>query len=281
MLNADLHCHSTFSDGTLTPQALAQRAKAHGVELWALTDHDDIGGQHHAMQAAHALGLPYLCGVEISVSFAGVTVHIVGLGIDIEHQALVQGLHATRSGREQRARAMSQSLERAGIAGAYEGAAKYVGNPELISRTHFARYLVELGICRDMGEVFRHYLNEGKPGFVPHQWASLEQAVRWITGSGGIAVVAHPGRYKFSVPQEHALFTEFKKHGGKGVEVITTSHSAADATKYARYCRDFGLLASRGSDFHSPQDSHTELGQLAPLPEGITAVWELLRTRIH
>lgn len=281
LINADLHCHSCVSDGTLTPEALAQRAKANGVELWALTDHDEIGGQSRAMQAAADVGLPYLTGTEISVTFLGITVHIVGLGMDIAHPDLVQGLKATRGGREQRARAMSDDLARVGIPGVFEGALKYVDNPELISRTHFARYLVEAGVCRDTSEVFRKYINDGKPGFVPHRWANLGDAVGWITRSGGLAIVAHPGRYKLSATEEYALFTEFKAHGGLGVEVVTSAHSQADVVKYTGFCQEFGLAASRGSDFHSPQESHIDLGKLPDLPGNVTPVWQLLQSRVR
>ena len=180
-LNADLHCHSVVSDGTMTPEDLAARAKANGVELWALTDHDEIGGQHRAAAAAQSQGLAYLTGTEISVTFAGTTVHIVGLGFDPDNAALAQGLAATRGGRGQRAQEMAAQLADVGIEGAYEGALQFVGNPELISRTHFARFLVETKVCRDTAEVFRKYLTEGKPGYVPHRWAALGDAVRWIT----------------------------------------------------------------------------------------------------
>jgi predicted metal-dependent phosphoesterase TrpH len=281
MLNADLHCHSIVSDGTLTPEALAQRAQANGVELWSLTDHDEIGGQARGLAAAQALGLRYITGAEVSVTFAGTTVHIVGLGMDPDHPGLVNGLRATRGGREQRARAMSDDLARVGIAGAYEGALKYVDNPELISRTHFARYLVEAGVCRDTNEVFRKFLTEGKPGYVPHRWATLKDAVQWITGAKGLAVIAHPGRYKFTANEEYALFLEFKAHGGRAIEVVTGSHSPAEYVKYAGYCHEFGLAASRGSDFHSPEESHTDLGKLPDLPGSVTPVWELLQSRIH
>ena len=281
MTNADLHCHSYLSDGTLAPEALAARAKANGVELWALTDHDEIGGQARARAAASASGLPYLTGTEISVSFAGVTVHIVGLGFDADDATLVQGLAATRGGREARAREMAAELAKVGIRGAYEGALEYVGNPEVISRTHFARHLVESGVCNDTNEVFRRFLVEGKPGFVPHRWASLRNAVEWISNAGGLAVVAHPARYKFTPTEEYALFSEFKALGGRGVEVVTGSHSAAEAVRYANTAREFDLLASRGSDFHSPDESRIDLGGLPPLPEGLASVWEALAGRIH
>ncbi|MGQ3001065.1 MAG: 3',5'-nucleoside bisphosphate phosphatase [Hydrogenophaga sp.] len=280
LLNADLHCHSVISDGTLTPEVLAQRAKANGVELWALTDHDELGGQDRAIAAAREAGLPYLTGTEISVTFAGITVHIVGLGMDHQHPALLAGLRATRGGREQRAREMSDDLARVGIKGVYEGALKYVGNPELISRSHFARYLVEIGVCKETNEVFRKYITEGKPGYVPHRWAALGDAVGWIKQSGGVAVIAHPGRYKLTPNEEFALFTEFKSHGGQGVEVMTGAHGQADYVKYAGFCQEFGLAASRGSDFHSPEESHTDLGQLPDLPGSVTPVWALLQSRI-
>jgi len=281
ILNADLHCHSVVSDGTLTPELLAARAKTNGVELWALTDHDEIGGQHRAAAAARAQGLKYLTGTEISVTFAGETVHIVGLGFDPDDAALKQGLHNTRGGREQRAMEMSDSLAKAGIHDAFEGALKFVGNPELISRTHFARFLVESGVCRETAEVFRKYLTEGKPGYVPHRWASLSDAVTWITQAQGIAVIAHPGRYNFTANEEYALFTEFKAHGGRGVEVVTGSHTRQEFVKYAETAKEFGLAASRGSDFHSPDESHTDLGSLPFLAGDLTPVWELLADRIQ
>ena len=280
ILNADLHCHSVVSDGTLTPEELAPRAKDNGVELWALTDHDEVGGQDRAIAAAQAVGLPFLTGAEISVTFLGVTVHIVGLGFDHSDAALVAGLRQTRGGREQRAREMSDDLARVGIPGVYEGALKYVGNPELISRSHFARYLVEIGVCKETNDVFRKYITEGKPGFVAHRWAALRDAVSWITGAGGVAVIAHPGRYGFTPNEEYALFTEFKALGGQGVEVVTGAHGPADYAKYADFCREFGLVASRGSDFHSPTESHTDLGRLPDLPGNLTPVWELLTERI-
>ena len=281
ILNADLHCHSVVSDGTLTPEVLAKRAKANGVELWALTDHDEIGGQHQAIAAARALAMPYLTGTEISVTFAGETVHIVGLGFDPDDADLVQGLHNTRGGRHQRAMEMSDSLAKAGIHGAFEGALRFVGNPELISRTHFARFLVESGVCRETPEVFRKFLTEGKPGYVPHRWASLRDAVGWITGAQGVAVIAHPGRYHFTANEEYALFTEFKAHGGRAVEVVTGSHTRQEYVKYAETAKEFGLAASRGSDFHSPTESRTDLGTLPFLPGELTPVWELLADRIR
>jgi len=280
LLNADLHCHSNVSDGTLSPEALAERAKRNGVELWALTDHDEVGGQHRARAAAHEHGLAYLTGSEISVTFAHKTVHIVGLGFDPDHPALLQGLVDTRGGRERRARDMAEGLAKVGIEGAFEGALRYVGNPDLISRTHFARFLVDIGVCTETHEVFKRYLTEGKPGFVEHRWATLSDAVRWITEAGGEAVIAHPGRYGFTPNEEYALFSEFKAHGGRGVEVVTGSHAVPEYAKYAEMALEFDLLASRGSDFHDPAESHTDLGTLPDLPGRLTPVWQALEHRI-
>ena len=281
LLNADLHCHSVVSDGTLSPEALAERAKANGVELWALTDHDEMGGLQRAAAAARANGIHFLTGAEISVTFAGETVHIVGLGFDAGDAALLQGLHDTRGGRQQRAMEMAEGLAKVGILGAYDGALKFVGNPELISRTHFARFLVESGACSNTSEVFRKYLTEGKPGYVPHRWATLKDAITWITQASGVAVIAHPGRYKFTANEEYALFTEFKTHGGQAVEVVTGSHSPPEYIKYAETAKEFGLAASRGSDFHCPDESRIDLGALPYLPGELTPVWTLLADRIQ
>jgi 3',5'-nucleoside bisphosphate phosphatase len=273
MLNADLHCHSTISDGVLAPAAVAARAKLNGVELWALTDHDEVDGIPQARAAAAQVGMDYVAGVEISVTWAGQTVHIVGLQIDDTNPGLVQGLAATRGGRELRAREMADQLAAVGIPHAFEGALKHVGNPDLISRTHFARFLVETGVCSDVHEVFRNYLTEGKPGFVPHRWATLENAMRWIHGAGGVAVVAHPGRYSFSELAFNAFLDEFKQLGGKAIEVVTGSHTVDQYQQYAKVAKYFGFLASRGSDFHGPSESRIDLGVLPPLPAGLTPVW--------
>lgn len=281
LLNADLHSHSTASDGTLAPEAVAERAAQGGVQLWALTDHDEVGGQQRAREAALDLGMAWVGGVEVSVSFAGETVHVVGLGIDPANQPLRAGLAATRAGRRERARQMAAGLAQAGIEGAFEGALRHVGNPDLVSRTHFARFLVERGICAHTHEVFKRYLTEGKPGYVPHQWAGLGEAVAWIRGAGGVAVIAHPGRYKFTATEEYALFTEFIAHGGAGVEVITGSHSGAEQLRFTETAVEFDLLASRGSDFHSPEESRTALGALPDLPGRLKPVWEALSERIE
>jgi predicted metal-dependent phosphoesterase TrpH len=281
LINADLHSHSNISDGTLPPETLAQRAHSQGVQLWALTDHDELAGLPRAREAALDLGMAFLTGTEISVSFAGETVHIVGLGFDAQDPDLALGLAATRDGRLQRARDMAAGLAAAGIAGAFEGALRYVANPDLISRTHFARFLVESGHCPDTHSVFKRYLKEGMPGYVPHRWAGLGDAVRWITRAGGVAVIAHPARYRFSPTEEYALFTEFIAHGGRGVEVITGSHSHSEQVRYADTAREFDLLASRGSDFHDAVESRVDLGDLPDLSGPLRPVWEALSHRVQ
>ena len=274
-LNADLHCHSVVSDGTLTPEQLAERAYANGVRLWALTDHDELGGQERARAAANSLGMDYLSGVEISVTWMGQTIHIVGLGIDAAHAGILEGLRRTREGRGLRARQMAEQLLKAGIPGAYEGALHFAGNHELISRTHFARFLVEQGICKDTDQVFKRYLVEDKPGYVPHLWATLDDAVAWIKGAGGAAVIAHPGRYKLSAMQMDELYKRFKEIGGMAIEVITGSHSPNQYQTYGKIAHHYGFLASRGSDFHDPEESYIDLGTLPHLPDHLTPVWSL------
>ena len=273
MSNVDLHCHSNISDGVLSPAELAVRAKANGVDVWALTDHDEVGGVREARQAAADIGLTYVPGVEISVTWAEQTVHVVGLHIDETSEDLIRGLAATRLGRERRAREIAVQLAAAGIPGAFEGALKFVGNPDLISRTHFARYILELGLCADVGDVFRNYLTEGKPGYVPHRWATLQQAISWIRGAGGTAVIAHPGRYKYSDLAFGELFEEFKRLGGTAIEVVTGSHTVDQYSQYAKVANHYGFLGSRGSDFHGPGESRVELGSLPPLPDSVKPVW--------
>jgi predicted metal-dependent phosphoesterase TrpH len=273
MLKVDLHCHSTVSDGLLAPADVAAHACKAGVDAWALTDHDEVGGIKAARKAAGELGMRFVAGVEISITWAGQTVHIVGLQIDEDSPALLQGLEATRSGRDRRGREIAAQLDKAGIPGAYEGALKYVGNPDLMSRTHFARYLVEIGACASTPDVFRQFLSEGKPGYVPHRWATLEQAVGWIRAAGGIPVIAHPGRYKFAPLAEGALFDEFRQLGGNAIEVVTGSHTPDQYASYAEVARRYGFLASRGTDFHGPGESRVDFALLPPLPAGVTPVW--------
>lgn len=275
-LNADLHSHSIHSDGALTPAEMAALAHAGGVRLWALTDHDTLAGQAEARDAAQALGMGWVAGVEISVSFAHETIHVLGLGVDVSHAPLIDGLARMRAGRVERAKAMGASLARAGIAGAFDGAAALAPNLPSISRTHFARWLVASGHAPNVSDVFRHYLRAGMPGFVAHTWASLGDAVGWIHGAGGVAVIAHPGRYKLGANGERALLASFGDLGGEGLEVVCGSHTPAEAQRAAALARGFGLAASRGSDFHAHGESRVLPGTLAPLPAGLAPIWNQL-----
>ncbi|MDN7178825.1 PHP domain-containing protein [Caballeronia sp. SEWSISQ10-4 2] len=275
-MNADLHCHSTVSDGQLAPAEVAARAHAGGVTLWALTDHDQLGGQREARAAAEALGMGYLSGVEISVTWAGRTVHIVGLNVDVDNQELIDGLAETRSGRRARGEAIGEALAAVGIPDTYEGALQYVNDPAMISRTHFARYLVEKGYAQSTSDVFSKYLGDGKPGYVGHRWSKLADAMKWIKAAGGEAVIAHPGRYDFSPVEFIAFFDEFIQLGGRAIEVVTGSHTPDQYREYAEVARRYGFYASRGSDFHAAGEGRIDLGQLPPLPADLKPVWESL-----
>jgi hypothetical protein len=271
---ADLHSHSMISDGTLRPAELVTRARDQGVELFALTDHDEVAGLDEAVATASRLGLRFVSGVEVSVTWGGTTLHIIGLGINERDPGLKERLAEVRAGRVRRAEEMGEQLARVGIDGAFEGALVYAGNPQMISRTHFARYLVETGHCRDVKDVFTRYLVEGKPGFVPHAWAALDEAVDMIRDAGGVAVVAHPGRYKLNELALHTLLGEFRELGGTGIEVATSNHSERDMRRFADLAREFGFEASGGSDFHGPGESdNVELGRVARLPADLTPVW--------
>ncbi len=272
--NPDLHCHSIVSDGLLSPTALVARALTNGVDLLALTDHDEIGGLDEAIVAAKDAGMRFVTGVEISVSWGDdQTVHIVGLNFDHRLPELVAGLARVRGGRDARAGRMAVELAKVGIDGAYEGALKYAGNPALISRSHFARYIVERGFAPDVKTVFDHWLAKGKPGYVSHPWAELHEALGWIKAAGGIAVIAHPCRYRLTATERRELYVAFKALGGQGIEVVSGSHNEAEQREIASVAREFGFLASRASDFHGPGESYIDLGKLVPLPPDLTPVW--------
>ena len=270
----DLHCHSTHSDGLLKPAAVVARAAAQGVDILALTDHDEVSGLAEAQAAAVDAGIALVCGAELSVSWEDVTIHVVALGIDPVNPALTEGLDSIRIGRSTRARRIGEALAAVGINGAYEGAMKYVTSERLVSRTHFARYLVEAGYARETKDVFKRYLTQGNPGYVAHPWATLAQAVAWIHAAGGQAVIAHPGRYKIDAPAMRRLLTEFREIGGDAIEVLTPSHTPAQYTEFATYSRVFELRASCGSDWHGPGESWMDFGDLPEMPAGVVPVWK-------
>ena len=273
-MNADLHSHSTISDGLLTPTEMVRRAHANGVELYALTDHDEVSGLIEARMEAGRLGLSFVSGVEISTSWrSDHTIHILGFDFDADNQALLDGLAGVRAGRNRRAQLMGEELDKVGIHGAYAGAIKYASNPGLVSRSHFARYIVEAGHAKSANAVFDHWLKKGKPGYVPHVWATLQQAVAWIWDAGGLAVIAHPGRYAISKAERRELVAEFVAAGGAGLEVLSGSQSADQTREVARLAREFKLLASRGSDYHGPGESWMDIGKMPALPDDLTPVW--------
>ena len=272
-LSIDLHSHSIASDGTLTPTELVQRAHAQGVDVLALTDHDGTGGLEEAGRVAKELGLQLVPGVEISISWNGVTFHIVGLNIDPEHAGLQAGLSGLRAFRIERAEEIARRLAKHGIEGALEGA-KVFATGEILGRTHFARFLVEQGHAKDMRKVFKKFLVHNRPGYVPGKWATLEEALSWIHDSGGQAVIAHPARYRLSATRLRQFIQEFKDAGGEALEVVSGSHSAGEAQGMAQYAKRFDLLASCGSDYHGPEQPWIELGKLPALPEGCTPVWQ-------
>ena len=272
-MNIDLHCHSTASDGLLKPEEVVARAAANGVEILALTDHDGVSGLAEARAKAESEGVRFVDGVEISVTWEGTTVHIVGLQIDPEDPVLRSGLESIREGRATRAEKMGEALAAVGVPDSLAGAKTYAENPSLISRSHFARHLVKTGRAPDVKSVFQRYLVKGKPGFVPHQWASLGDAVSWIRASGGIAVVAHPGRYQFPKLELRTFLAEFRDSGGAGIEVVTGSHSPEQYFEFACLAREFGFTASRGSDYHGKGESRADLGALPQLPDDLKPVW--------
>ena len=274
MLDIDLHSHSTYSDGLLAPADVVARAFGRGVKMVALTDHDELSGLAEARTQAEAHGMRFIAGVEISVSWQTETLHIVGLNIDPEQVQIKAGLCGVRAGRHLRAERIAADLERAGIEGALAGAQRYARNPDLLSRPHFARYMVERGYVKDTQAAFKRFLTAGKPGYVEHQWAGLSQAVHWISAAGGVAVIAHPGRYKLINQQREALLGEFRDLGGTGLEVVTGSHTVDQYATWARYAQRFGLKASAGSDFHGQGESHLDLGKLPDLPYGLAPVWD-------
>ncbi|MDR3352568.1 MAG: PHP domain-containing protein [Zoogloeaceae bacterium] len=269
----DFHAHSSVSDGLLRPGEVVRWAQTRGTRWFALTDHDDVRGLQEARAVAAELGIGFVNGVEISIEWQRLPIHIVGLGFDAGHPGLCAGLAAIRDGRQERARRMGAAFADIGIPGVLAGALKYAENPELISRAHFARYLVEIGLFRETGKVFEHYLTPGKPGYVEHRWPDLAQALAWIRAAGGVAVVAHPGRYALSGQDMLRFLAEFRAAGGQAIEVACGSHTPEHIRHFTRLARQLGLHASRGSDFHAPGDCE----RLAPLPDSLEPVWALLK----
>lgn len=268
----DLHSHSLASDGALSPEDLIARAIAQGVDVLALTDHDGTEGIIAAQKASKNTDLTLIAGVEISVTWGGGTVHIIGLNIDIDNVTLQQGLMSMRTYRIGRAKKMAERLDKAGISGALEGARKYASDV-MLGRLHFAQFLVEHGHAKNISDVFKRFLVRNKPGYVSGDWARLTDAVRWITAAGGQAVIAHPARYKMTATKLRRLITDFKEAGGVGFEVVSGRQHPEEVKNLARLAEQFELLASCGSDFHTPDNTWVELGHLAGLPKSCVPIW--------
>lgn len=269
----DLHSHSTASDGSLTPAELVALACKNNVDVLALTDHDVTHGLHEAWQQARENELDFVPGIEISVSWRHQTIHIVGLGIDPDNQQLQQGLESIVDFRKERAEKIAERLEKKGIEGALEGAQKYAGG-QILGRTHFAHFLVEQGYAKDMKQVFKKYLVRNKPGYVPGQWAELEDALGWIKAAGGLAVLAHPARYSISNGRLKEFISQFKDLGGVAIEVVSGSHSQEEVYRMGELTKYFGMSASSGSDYHGPNVAYRELGYLHQMPPQCQPVWE-------
>ncbi len=271
----DLHCHSTASDGALSPTELVQRAHHQGVTSLALTDHDTTAGLSEAQMCAAAMGVKLIAGIELSTNWQDKCFHVVGLGIDPTYAPLAGATNNLQSTRLERAEKIALKLEKKRIPGALE-AVKNAAGAGMITRTHFADFLLSQNHVSTQQEAFDRYLAKGKPAYVSTSWAELELAVNWITGSGGIAVLAHPLRYKLTANWMKRLLTAFKDAGGQGIEVITARNNADEVRLVADYAARFDLAGSMGSDFHSTANQWVELGRLAPLPKSIKPVWELL-----
>ena len=273
MENFDLHNHSTCSDGLLTPTQLIELAASTGTDAIALTDHDIIDGLAEASEAARKAGIGFVPGVEVSVSWGETTLHIVGLHVDPSSPVLREGLEGIRAGRLQRGKQIGDALAKLGFEGTFDASLALAGRETLLARTHFARHLVERGAAKDMQNAFDRFLARGKPAYVSHKWASLEEAMEWILESGGTAVLAHPGRYDLKPMFRDELLRQFKALGGAAIEVVTGSHRPEEYATWQRVALEYELLASRGADFHGPGESPFEPGRLPPLAAALTPVW--------
>lgn len=271
----DLHTHSTVSDGSLTPSALVAAAAASGIRTLALSDHDTMAGIPAAEEAATALGIRLIPAVELSATWQDRTIHIVGLALDEHDPVLNAGMLQLQRIRVERACEMGKKLEKLGIPGVYEEASQLAGQGGMITRTHFAKVLVSRGHASSVAEVFGRYLTSGKPGFVATRWAGLEDVLGWIRSAGGVAVLAHPQRYRLGYSALQRLVREFMAMGGQAMEVISGNAQPRDVATLATLARRHQLLASMGSDYHGPDQVWLRLGVLPQLPADIYPVWSL------
>ena len=270
----DLHCHSIASDGSLTPTEVVERAHQKGVTSLALTDHDTINGQAEAAKAALANNINFIPGIEISTTWENKCFHILGLNIDPQNTTLVSGIKDLQILRTDRAKKIALKLEKRRVPDAYEAVVK-MAQGGMITRAHFATFLLEKNYVTTQQQAFDRYLGKGKTAFVSTVWADLTEAVDWINQAGGIAVLAHPLRYKLTASWMKRFLASFKEAGGRGIEVVTGRSSAEEIRRSMIYANQYQLAASVGSDFHTPANQWVELGKLAPLPDNIQPVWEL------
>ncbi len=271
----DLHSHSTASDGALSPQELVNRAKENGVTTLALTDHDTTDGLADAQKEAELVQLRFIAGIELSVQWEKQCLHVVGLNIDSQHDALQTVIRTCEIMRLERAEKIALKLEKKGIFGALAAIQNVVGDGGMITRSHFADFLVSRCHVATPQEAFDRYLADGKAAYVPTIWTPLESAVKAICESGGIPIVAHPMRYKLTATRMKKLLGAFKNMGGQGMEIVTGRYNPDEIRILGNYAKQFELVGSVGSDFHSPANQWIELGRLAPLPASVKPVWEL------
>lgn len=272
----DLHCHSTASDGSLTPAEVVAMAAASGVRVLALTDHDTLDGVAPAQAAGRLLDVHVIPAIELSVRWGQRPLHLVGLDVDPQAPALLAGVATLQAQRLERAAAIAAKLQRLGLADALPRAVALAGGGQ-ITRTHFARLLVADGLSRDLPRAFKHILAAGRPGYAAADWVPMDQAIDWIRQAGGQAVLAHPLQYRLGSTLRERLLEAFVAAGGNALEVCCGNSDAADVAKLAAAAKRHGLMGSIGSDFHSPQQRWLRLGGVAPLPHGVTAVWERFR----
>lgn len=268
----DLHCHSTASDGVLTPTEVVQRAAEQGVNVLALCDHDTVAGIDEAQIAAKESGIELITGVEISTNWEGRGIHIVGLNFEKTHPKMTALLDAQKALREKRAVEIGEKLEKAGIPNAYEGA-KALADGE-VTRAHYARYLVQIGKVSNDGQAFKRYLGQGKSAFVKAEWTDIPTAIDTIHAAGGIAIIAHPLRYNMTGKWVRKLMADFKTWGGNGMEIADCGQTKDQRQMLARWANEFEFVGSVGSDFHFPC-GWVELGKNLVLPEDVKPVWSL------
>ena len=269
----DLHTHTTSSDGQLSPEELVVQAKACGIDVLAITDHDTTEGITEAGNEAYRQNIKLLSGIELSVSWMDKNFHIIGLNIDPDNKVLMKSIQKTRELREKRAIEIGKRLEKNGVLNAYHEAREIAGI-HTITRNHFARVLIKQGFAINSREVFKKYLVHNKPGFVKTRWIEMNDGIKLIKDSGGEAILAHPMRYNITANWLRKFLADFKNSGGSGIEVVTGSSNADEIRTAASYATRFELLGSAGSDFHGFDNSWIKLGQLAVMPKSITPIWE-------